>query len=440
MLYIDLTDIIYFSSVSKHVTGIQRVGLSVAKALYNKENVSFIYCDINTRKWFQLLTIPCLFDSTIERFNVFNNNWRITKIKFSDIRRTIIREKTILRKLSKGQKIFFRFLLSKTFRKILPVPKEIKGFKLKEFRSSFFKNGDAYIIFSIPRNMNLYRQFLSKINPETKVSFFLHDMIPVITPEYCLKEERKNFERYLQLIYDFATDIITSADNNKKDIINYSIENGFLINNKKIHTVGLPVDFNHNISLDDFDRISPISLRLKNYKFCLSVGSIGPRKNHFEILQAWKKFYESKQYNNELLVIAGAPWSRAQDIVDLLRGKFCGGSIIFRPSPSDSEIAYLYKYCKFTITLSLYEGWGLPISESISFDKPVVTYDNSSLKEAGYDLANIVPRDINAVSNEYDRLFHNSEYYSSCVLKIKNNKHLLPSWEIFSDRIYHVLQ
>ena len=54
---------------------------------------------------------------------------------------------------------------------------------------------------------------------------------------------------------------------------------------------------------------------------------------------------------------------------------------------SDAELARFYAHAEFTVYPSRYEGWGLPVSESLAFGKlPVVAY-NSSLPEAGGDLA-----------------------------------------------------
>jgi len=52
-------------------------------------------------------------------------------------------------------------------------------------------------------------------------------------------------------------------------------------------------------------------------------------------------------------------------------------------NPSDEELAYLYKNSLFTVFPSYYEGWGLPIGESLWFGKPVVASNTSSMREVG---------------------------------------------------------
>ena len=41
----------------------------------------------------------------------------------------------------------------------------------------------------------------------------------------------------------------------------------------------------------------------------------------------------------------------------------------------------MYQNCLFTLYPSLYEGWGLPIAESLNFNKPCIASSNSSMKE-----------------------------------------------------------
>ena len=46
------------------------------------------------------------------------------------------------------------------------------------------------------------------------------------------------------------------------------------------------------------------------------------------------------------------------------------GKLIVVEDPTDAELAALYQGCQFTVFPSLYEGWGLPVTESLAFGKP----------------------------------------------------------------------
>ena len=55
--------------------------------------------------------------------------------------------------------------------------------------------------------------------------------------------------------------------------------------------------------------------------------------------------------------------------------------------PSDAEVDALYKGAVLTIFPSIYEGWGLPVRESLSYGKICVAARNSAIIEAGDQLA-----------------------------------------------------
>lgn len=64
-----------------------------------------------------------------------------------------------------------------------------------------------------------------------------------------------------------------------------------------------------------------------------------------------------------------------------------GRKILHVDAPTDGEVAWLYRNCAYTIFPSRYEGWGLPVSESLSFGKYCLAADNTSLPEARAGLA-----------------------------------------------------
>ena len=50
---------------------------------------------------------------------------------------------------------------------------------------------------------------------------------------------------------------------------------------------------------------------------------------------------------------------------------------------SDGDLALLYQYAEFTVFPSLYEGWGLPIAESLAFGKFCLASNAASIPEVG---------------------------------------------------------
>ena len=75
-------------------------------------------------------------------------------------------------------------------------------------------------------------------------------------------------------------------------------------------------------------------------------------------------------------------------------------------TPSDAELAFLYRNCRFTVFPSLYEGWGLPIGESLWFGKLCIASKTSSMPEVGGDLVDYVdPKDADSLQQAILRTF-----------------------------------
>ena len=431
MIYIDVTDIVKYARTNKHVSGIQRVNLNIARVLVKENTGRMIFFDYGLNQWREIIEFNISAEDDLNSFLVFTNDWRITKIKFGAIKSRITRGKVFDR-----IKYIKQYILSNLLYNF--IKRRTKNASVIEFKFNELTKKDSIVISAIPYDNNNYENILS--HTKAKIVFFFHDIIPLVRPEFCLEEERTYFKEYINLINKYSDVLITSAVNNILDYKKYCEKIGFDYSKKELAAIGLPADIVTSNKNPELKNISPIILRQKYYKYCLAVGSIGPRKNHFELLQAWKKFYESDVYDNELLIVAGASWERAKDIVHLLNSGFCGGSVLFIDSPNDSELAYLYNNCKFTINISLYEGWGLPISESIAYNKPTIVADNSSLIEASQGVAIVWEnRSLKELVMIIARLFNDINYYKSKIPREQTASIKITKWCDYVNKIKNII-
>ena len=81
------------------------------------------------------------------------------------------------------------------------------------------------------------------------------------------------------------------------------------------------------------------------------------------------------------------------------------GTVTMLHRTSDAELAWLYAHAAFTLYPSWYEGWGLPLSESLAYGKTFIASDTSSLPEAGQGLGiHLDPYDLVSWGREVLRL------------------------------------
>ncbi len=127
--------------------------------------------------------------------------------------------------------------------------------------------------------------------------------------------------------------------------------------------------------------------------FILTVGKIEPRKNINKLIDA---FAEAKLKNVELLIVGPMGWNQNIKVRENIR---------FLGYVSESELYALYSSCLFFVYPSLWEGFGYPVLEAMSFGVPVATSNTSSLKEIGENAALFFdPTNVNEIKSALIKL------------------------------------
>lgn len=117
----------------------------------------------------------------------------------------------------------------------------------------------------------------------------------------------------------------------------------------------------------------------ENYLLC--VGAHG-YKNIPGAIRAFS--IAKKDYAHTLnLVIAGNKRHIGQEIYQLVKELEIEENVIFPGFFPDEDLKYLYRFAKLLLFPSHYEGFGLPVLESLACGTPVVTSTTGSLPEVG---------------------------------------------------------
>jgi glycosyltransferase involved in cell wall biosynthesis len=112
----------------------------------------------------------------------------------------------------------------------------------------------------------------------------------------------------------------------------------------------------------------------------------------------------------------------------------------FLEKVSDEDLPSLYKHAEFFILPSLYEGFGLPVLEAMSYGCPVITSNISSLPEAGGDAALYVdPKDVKDITEKMNRLLEDDKLRRELSEKGKEQIKKF-SWEKSAKEVLAVLE
>ncbi|MGL3606261.1 glycosyltransferase family 4 protein [Rhizobium sp. G187] len=144
-------------------------------------------------------------------------------------------------------------------------------------------------------------------------------------------------------------------------------------------------------------------------RYALFVGTLEPRKNLAQLLQAFASIPSSSLSGLKLVIAGGQGW-RMGDLSALISHHGIQDRVVLTGFVSDAELAQLYASADFLLMPSLYEGFGFPIIEAQSFGVPVITSNRSSMPEVAGDGAVFVnPDDSAAIADAIQRLHSDRE-------------------------------
>ncbi|PIF21349.1 glycosyltransferase family 4 protein [Candidatus Pantoea floridensis] len=250
-----------------------------------------------------------------------------------------------------------------------------------------FCQNDEYISLGLDWDQKDF-QYLYELKKELnlKVKLFCYDVIPVKLPHLCVGDVAGKFAHYFSNVAWCANEIFCISKCSRDDL------------NELLKQLGTPVPkltiVKLGCELPEIENDSEISNDVKNLleeRYILFVSTIERRKNHEVLYKAYTRLIDQKVDNIPTLVFVGMPgWGMNDFITDLHLDPRVKGKIIQLNNVSDPELTQLYRRCWFTVYPSLYEGWGLPVAESLAFGKYCLASSAASVPEVAGDLLDYI--------------------------------------------------
>ncbi len=150
--------------------------------------------------------------------------------------------------------------------------------------------------------------------------------------------------------------------------------------------------------------------------YIFSVGTVQPRKNYTRLIQALAVL-RSRGHDLDLVIAGGRGWLE-DPIYASIRNVHMDDYVHFIGFADDADLPALYSAAHVTAVPSLYEGFGIPVLESMACGTPVVTSNVSSLPEVAGDAALMVtPTDLDALIDTLERLITEETLRSKLTAK-----------------------
>ncbi|HYF09685.1 MAG TPA: glycosyltransferase, partial [Acetobacteraceae bacterium] len=212
---------------------------------------------------------------------------------------------------------------------------------------------------------------------------FLHDCIPLLVPEHC---ERKLVLEFAQWFAELAAHADTAFANSASTATDATRFLESVVPGMGLPISVMPLDASLREDLASAPaRPAPAGAAPTAESFVLCVGTIESRKNHLMLFQAWLTLLRRHGPDRiPPLICVGKPGWLAQPAMTLLEtAPELAGKVRILHGIPDLELARLYERCLFTVYNSFHEGWGLPVTESLSYSKVPVLPRHSGLAESG---------------------------------------------------------
>ena len=246
------------------------------------------------------------------------------------------------------------------------------------------------------------------LNEKIKSVVTIHDVIFKKYPQFY-----NSFDRFIYSLKTYysckkSDKIITVSKQTKEDLIKY-----FKINPEKIEVIYQSCHIAFKTPLKNIN----ISKKYKLPKdYILFVGTIEKRKNLKFLLNAIK----DNPFIN--LVCIGEKKSYYRHILNFLHNEKINNKIFFLEVKSVNDLSDIYKKAKFLVYPSFYEGFGIPIIESLFSETPVITLDKPIFRETGGDYCTYVKNSL-----ELKKII--AKFWEMKTIKNKNSKNWIKKYD-----------
>lgn len=203
----------------------------------------------------------------------------------------------------------------------------------------------------------------------------IHDLSPILYPQWHLPEHVKEVKNSIKKIIDLSHFILVKSEFIKKQIIQ---ELG--IDEQRIFVIPNAPAANYR-PLSEEEKIKAkqnIAHIIGDTPFILYTGTIEPRKNLKVLFDAFKIIMENHSIN---LIIAGGRGWLYNNIISYPQKIGIENRVKFLGYTSEKMLLYLFNLCEIFVFPSWYEGFGMPPLEAMSCGAVPIVSNSSSLPE-----------------------------------------------------------
>lgn len=208
-----------------------------------------------------------------------------------------------------------------------------------------------------------------------KVLLLVYDLIPIRYPQFCYRLTTLIFGHWLEQMLPRCDAVICISKATQDEVAAW-ISQQAMPRSPALGYFHLGSDLNACVT--GSDRLC--AFFTAGTPSFVSVGSIEPRKNHEQLLDAFERLWAGG--SQARLLIAGKPTVDCEALIERLRKHpEQGARLLTLFDATDGEIRYAYGRCNALVFPSLAEGFGLPLVEARACGCRVIASDLAVFRE-----------------------------------------------------------
>jgi alpha-1,3-rhamnosyl/mannosyltransferase len=207
----------------------------------------------------------------------------------------------------------------------------------------------------------------------------IHDLTYLRFPEVVEEKNLAHLRRVVPRSIKKADFIITVSETVKNELVEE-----FGLNPDRCIVTTIPPDSSYAIKNDN-EIHQKYNIPTKKYIFF--IGNLEPRKDLPTLIRAYRKLPKATKQEYSLVLAGGQGWKTEKSKAAIQQAQEAGDQVIHVGYVDQADASAFYQQASLFVMPSLYEGFGMPILESLSSETPVVASDIPVLREAGGNAA-----------------------------------------------------
>lgn len=205
--------------------------------------------------------------------------------------------------------------------------------------------------------------------------YFLHDLIPIVFPEYGRPGVEERHRRRLVTMLTTACGLVVNSAVTGEELASYA------------SNVGMPLPPWVVAHLAPPAFPLPAAERPLRAPYFVVLGTLEPRKNHLLLLNVWRSLIATYGEAVPHLVVIGQRGWECEQVMDMLeRCAVLKGRVVELSECDDAALATWLGHAQALLFPSFAEGYGIPLVEALVLGTPVIASELPVFHELAGDI------------------------------------------------------